>query len=117
MNITTDNKYMIFKKDGQYGAMYSIGLSKKNQKGQYENGYMPVRFKKDVELDDRTEIYIKDAWLTFYKKDNTTVPYVFINEFKNLDEAIQPTKETLEQNDPYKQFGEEVEITDEMLPF
>lgn len=114
MNITNEHEVMIFRYDGEYGATYSIGLSKKKQDGSYENGFMPVRFKKDVEIKNKTKLFIKSAWLSFNLKDKKTYPYIFINEYKLLDEAINPPKE---ENDPYKEFAEETEIKQEDLPF
>lgn len=118
MKIVENNKVTVYRYDGQYGASYSIGISKKLQDGKYENGYMPVRFKKDTELENKTQIYIKDAWLSFNLKDKKTYPFIFINEFTTLDEAIEPSKKVVEQkNDPYKDFANEFPIDDSMLPF
>ena len=119
MKIVENNKVTVYRYDGQYGASYSIGISKKLQDGKYENGYMPVRFKKDTELENKTQIYIKDAWLSFNLKDKKTYPFIFINEFITLDEAIEPSKKAA--NDPYKDFAnekqEEINDLDFQLPF
>ena len=48
MKIVEEKEVTIYRYDGQYGANYSVGLSKKNKEGQYENGYMSCKFKKDV---------------------------------------------------------------------
>lgn len=120
MNI--ENKYpvMIFKNINGGKTYYSIGLSRKDADGNYVNGYMTCKFKKDVELEDKTKIYIKNAFLTFYVKDKITVPYIFISEFETVDQTIQIMKnEGVE--DPYAAFGDSftVEQIDEMpdLPF
>ena len=34
---------------------------RKKEDGTYENGYIPVRFRKDIELNDRTKIKIKSV--------------------------------------------------------
>ena len=114
MNITNEHEVTIYRNDGQYGTSYSIGLSKKKQDGSYENGFMPCRFKKDVEIENKTKLFIKDAWLSFNVKDKKTFPFVFINEYKLLDDAINPPKE---EKDPYKEFADETEIKQEDLPF
>ena len=89
---------MIFRRDNDYGSFYSIGLSKKNEDGSYENGYLDVRFKKGIELENKTKININESWLSFYKKNNgeydTTVPYIFINDFEIVDSDSEETPDT-----------------------
>jgi len=113
MEIVEKNKVTIYRYDGQYGASYSVGISKKTQDGKSELGFMPVRFKKDVVLENKTQIYINSAWLSFNIKDKKTYPYIFINEFTTLDEAIEPSKEVLEN----KKGQQEIYLTDDDLPF
>jgi hypothetical protein len=121
MNINSQYPVMVFRKEYEGNVFYSLGLSKKRQDGTYENGYMPCQFKKGVSLEDKTKIYLKSSWLTFYKKEKQTIPYIFINEFETVSEAIDNSKtivkdETI-QNDPFKDFGDELEITEDDLPF
>lgn len=122
MNI--ENKYpvMIFKNINDGKVFYSIGLSRKDTEGNYINGYMTCKFKKDVELENQTKIYIKSAFLTFYLKDKITVPYIFISEFETIDQTLDRIKKENEvQEDVYAAFGNSitVEQLDEMpeLPF
>lgn len=119
MNIETQNKVRIYRFDGQYGASYSVSLSKKKQDGTYENGFMPCKFKKDVELENKTDIYIKNAWLSFNLKDKKTYPFIFINEFEKVGEAIDKNHIELKDidPDPFKEFGEEIELQELELPF
>ena len=121
MEIVEKNKLTVYRYDGQYGASYSIGLSKKKQDGTYEKGFIPIKFKKGIELDNKTEIYIQNAWLSFNLKDKKTYPFIFINEFRTLDEAIQPSKETIKEKEDnmqiYEEFGNEIEVNPEDLPF
>lgn len=122
MNI--ENKYpvMIFKNINNGKTFYSMGLSRKDANDEYINGYITCRFKKDVELEDKTKIMIKKAFLTFYLKDKITVPYIFISEFDLVDTSIQ-TMEKEGVDDPYSTFGNSFtveqldEVTDDMLPF
>ena len=117
MNIVNENPVMIFKKDGQYGAMYSIGISKKKEDGTYENAYIPCKFRKDVNIEDRTNIYIKKAWLSFYKdKDKKAVFYIFINEFTTMEQTINKSKED-SLSKAVNEFAEEIQITSDDLPF
>ena len=125
MNITNNYAVTIFRNDNEYGTFYKVGLSKKDKEGNYINGYKDVRFKKGVELADKTKIYIKKAWLDFYIKDKRTIDYIFISEFETLESKIEESKEVLESKvDPYEQFGntitgEQMTITpdDLDLPF
>lgn len=107
---------MIFKKESGDKVFYSIGVSKKNKDGSYINGYMPVNFKKGVDVPNKTKIKIKSAWLDFYKKEDITIPFIFINEFEEVKEK-----------DAFEEFGEsfttkfdtghQIEISQDDLPF
>lgn len=81
---------MIFAKDYNDRTFYSVGLSKKKQDGEYENGYMDVVFKKGVSLANKTKIDVKKAWLTFYVKEKRTVPQIFISEFEVVGDYKAP---------------------------
>lgn len=50
-------------KDGTWYT-YATGVSSKRQDGTYINGYLDVRFRKGVVLENKTKINIKDAFLT-----------------------------------------------------
>ena len=43
---------------------YATGVSSKRQDGSYVNGYLDVRFRKGVEVENKTKIDIKDGFLT-----------------------------------------------------
>lgn len=116
MEITSNKNEMIFRTDFDNGTRYSIGLSKKNQDGSYTRGYMLVKFRKGVELEDKTLIRINSGWVDFYiDKNDKTVPYVFINEFEEV------------KKDPFEEYGrsittkskieEQLQITEKDLPF
>ena len=62
MNISNDKNVMIFKQDKKY----VVGISKKNKNGEYERAYFPIQFNQGVELENKTLIKIKNAWLSFY---------------------------------------------------
>ncbi len=124
MNIQTDKPKTIYKyttKDGK--EFYSLGISKKKQDGSYENGFINCRFKKDINLENKTKILIKGGWLDFYVKDRITYPFIFINEFEIIQDDKQESKQTEEVNEfsamktttKYKE--DEVTLTDEDLPF
>lgn len=120
MNLEAGKITMVFVNEYDGRKLYSIGLSKKNKNGGYDNGFMSARFKKDVEIVNKTRIKIKEAWLTFNTNEGKTFPYIFINDFEVISEP-NPKKE----ENPYKDFGnsiktevqEQLEITDDDLPF
>ena len=88
-----ERMYMIFK--DEYGK-YQIGLNKKNINGEWEKAYFPVKFKKDVELEDKTKIYIKDYWFDFYNWEHDgkkgTKFYFFINDFSTVEDKSEELK-------------------------
>jgi hypothetical protein len=116
MEVVSNRDELIFRKDFEGKPSYSIGLSKKDKNGNFENGYMNVRFKQDVELKNKTKISIKNAWLSFNLKDNKTYPYIFINDFAIVEE---------ENKNPYQEMrtkvesdiGQQIEIDPSELPF
>ena len=89
---------MIFAKEYQERTFYSMGLSKKKQDGTYENGYINVKFKKDVVVPNKAKITIQKAWLDFYLKDKITVPQIFISEFE-MEEQIPEGFATMDETD------------------
>ena len=117
MEIISNKEEMVFKNEYNGKVFYSIGISKKNQDGKYENGYINVRFKKDVELDNQTKIKIKKAWIDFYCKDRKTFPYIFVSDFEPVGEKKDVFKEFGESIKTESQIGEQIEISEEDLPW
>ena len=124
MEIIESNLVKIFRKDYEGKSYYRAGISKKDQNGNYINGYLDVRFGKDVVLENGTNIYIKKAWISFYLKDKKTIPYVFINEFETVTQTVERIKQEAreEKHDPYEEIGNQVRIDefsilDDDLPF
>ena len=109
MNFKEEKDRMIFRKDNDFGTFYTMGLSKKLEDGNYQNGYIDVRFKKDVKLSNKTKINIKEAWLSFYLKEEngykTTKPYIFVNDFEVVEEGETPSE------------YEQIEVDIDELPF
>ena len=90
MNVVFDRPVMIFRNEYDNIVFYKLGVSKKLQDGTYENGYLDCKFKKDVELDNKTKINPTKAWISFYNnKDRRTIPYIFINEFEIVDDIYE----------------------------
>lgn len=103
MHIKENEEVMIFKNSQGY---YSIGLSRKDRNGKYFNGYFPCQFKKDVVLENRTRIKIKNAFMSFYLKDEKTMPYIMIVDFSIVNK---------EEN--YAVLKGDIEIDESNLPF
>lgn len=93
---------MVFSKEFQERTFYQVGLSKKKQDGTYENGYIDVKFRKDVVVPNKTKITIKNAWLDFYvNKDKRTVPQIFISEFTQENETVSGFTEIDDSDVPF----------------
>ena len=128
MNIETEQQYTIFRNDFNGYSYYKIGVSKKSQSGEWINGYIRCQFKKDISLENKTKIYIRKAWLSFYLNNKETIPYIFISDFETTDETIENSKkvsqsgtetatQSVAQENPFRDFGEEIQLSDDMLPF
>lgn len=117
MNIQTDKMQMIFRNDYKDGGVaYVMGLSKKKKDGSYDNAYIPVQFKRDVSLANQTNIYIKKAWLSFYKtREGKPVFYIFISEFNTVSEEANQYKNIKTETQGLDSLG--IEITSDDLPF
>jgi len=113
MNISNEYPIMIFRNEYDGNVYYKTSLSKKDINGNYINGYIQCKFKKGVEIENKTNIYIKKAFLSFYNKNDATIPYIFISEFETIDEVIEKTQtksvETIKQD--------EIIIDENELPF
>jgi hypothetical protein len=122
MNITSNRPYTIYVKEYGDKTFYRVGLSKKLQDGSYQNGYMDIRFKGKVNIKDKDKIYLTNAFLSFYlSKDNHTIPYIQVMEYKTVADVIEEThidikKEDTEE-DLFAEFGEEHKDDDLELPF
>jgi hypothetical protein len=83
LKTTISGDAMIFRKDFDDRQAYSTTISKKDKEGNYENSYIDVKFKKGVELANKTNIGINNAWLTFYiSKEKKPVWQIFVNDFQ-----------------------------------
>lgn len=104
-----NKKFRVFRYEKDGRVAYTIGASKKNKEGKYDNAYKPVRFRKDVNLANKTEIIIKEGWEDFTNYTDgfgatKTKWYYFINKFEMAsdmdaikqvqDSMIQPKEKT-----------------------
>ena len=85
MTVESKKPIMIFAKNREYNGntfrVYSTGISSKSQDGTYNNAYMPVRFRRGIELEDRQLINILSAWLMPIKIGENFTVGLFINDF------------------------------------
>ena len=122
MNIESKQPYTVFRNDYNQYIFYKLGISKRDATGKWINGYIRCKFKKDVIVENKTRIYLKKAWLSFDLKEKETIPFIFVSEFETVNEVIDSSKKSADElqttaEDPFKDFGEEIEIRDEDLPF
>lgn len=113
MQIIQQYPVKVFKNTYQDKTYYKIGLSRKDQNGNYINGAIDARFRNDIkDIDDSKNIYIQEGWLDFYVKDKITHLYLFINKFDYVSDVVKESKNEI---DPFAEFG--TELTDDDLPF
>src|SRR5665647_1233871 len=90
LKIQVSGDTMIFRKDFDGRATYSTTISKKLADGTWENAYIGIQFKKDVVLQDKTKIEVKNGWLTHYlNKEKKPVYYLFILDFESETQEPQ----------------------------
>lgn len=93
MGATIEGKAKVWAKDHDWGTTYTIGVSSKDQNGNWVNAYQPVRFRKDTpKIESGTEINYK-AFATVAK--GKEYPYVLwqITEYTFVgNEAAVPNE-------------------------
>ena len=119
MTVEHKRPIRIFAKDIAYSGTsfraYSTGISSKNQDGTYNNAYMPVRFRRGIELEDKQMINILSAWLIPIKIKENQVVGLFINDF-TLVEAKNTTNDNYNYEVPNTTISVENSYIDD-LPF
>lgn len=92
LKLTTDDKpVMIFRNDKEYNGKtfptYTISVSSKDKEGNWINSYLDCIFKKGVEVENKTKIFIKNAFpLVSQGKDRTFTKWM-ITDFELEDQA------------------------------
>ena len=120
MKIIHEYPIKVFSKTFGDNKVYSLGISRKDIKGNYLSGYLEARFRKGVEVNTDKKIYIKDAWLDFYlDKERKTRLFIFINQFEYVEDVVKNTKVN---NDPWEGMGksftsDDVELSPDDYPF
>jgi len=90
LTLKTDDKgVMVFanEKEGQNGkyTLYSIGVSSKDANKNWVNGFLNVRFKKGVEVGNKSKIRINNAFPTVTKSGDKTYVSYMITDFDVLE--------------------------------
>ena len=101
MHIKENEEVIIFRNDKGH---YSIGLSRKDRNGEVFYGYFPCQFKKDVEVENKTRIMIRNAFMSFYLKEKQTMAYIMITDFDVVEKKENYAKlkgEEIEENMPF----------------
>ena len=77
---------MIFRNEKEGRVFFSTTVSHKDIDGNYQNAFINVQFKKNVDVPNKQLILIKDAWLDFFQtKDGKDVFTIFINNFDKVE--------------------------------
>lgn len=73
---------MIFKNDKGF---YSTSVKNKLLDGTYENMYIPVNFKKGIEVHNKTKINVSDGFISFYKtKEGLPKIKLVVTDFEEI---------------------------------
>ena len=111
---TDDNGIKVFanEKEGANGKFmtYSLGISKKDQNGNWVTGYMSCRFKKGVTVANKTRIKIKSAFFMPNKSGGKTYVNLMITDF----EVIESGETAAESADEFMAIPEGA---DDEVPF
>lgn len=83
-------KYRIWRFEKEEKVFYSAGISRKLQDGKIERGYLPIQFKKGVNIENGATIVIKKEFETFYKTGQETRLYHFITDYELVNEEPKP---------------------------
>lgn len=110
--LTDERGVKVWRDDKAQYPRYSFSISKKNDKGEYDNFYMEIKFKKGLEEPDNGDnIIINDAFMSFNvwidkEGKKKTSPYLMVMDYENLDAKPKDTS-----------FIDVPEGVEEALPF
>ena len=111
LKVMTDGKsVMVFRKDfetdGKTYPKYTIGVSSKTPDGDWINGYIPVKFKKDVSVENMTKINIKNAFYVNSKYKDNVYTSLMITDFeiekKSNKDDFMDIPDGIEEELPFK---------------
>ena len=70
-------------KNGIFTA-YSGSIGSKNQDGEWDNAYIPIRFRKGVTVEDGTTIDVKNGFLTVQTREDYNRPMLMVMDFERF---------------------------------
>ena len=120
MNIETDKEKTIYRHEKEEGKVtYTMSMSKKDQNGNWQTGFINVRFPKEADLPNKSKIKIHNAWLDFYLKEKATMLYIFINQYELLTEKEESKEEVEIPQNTTSKYAEDsdIQLSPEDLPF
>lgn len=117
--VEAGRKVRIFKNTYNDQNYYRIQVKQKNYDNTEDIFYVPVQFKKGIELDNQTDIIIKCAYenMRKNKKDEfNPIYYLVITEFEKVENEEQAQAQAYKdfQNNLYEN---EQEIDESQIPF
>lgn len=88
--VSTDDKGVKVyakEKEGAHGKFmtYTLGVNSKNKDGEWANGYINCKFKKDVSVANKTKIKIKSAFFVATKSGGKSYTHLMITDFDILE--------------------------------
>lgn len=113
MKLTSDGKKVrIYRQDktsqnGKAYTRYSMGVSSKDSNGEWVNGFLECTFKKGVEVQNKTDIIINNAFPVVREYNGKTFISWMITEFE-IEGGVVPNENG---------FIDVPEGTDSELPF
>ena len=103
-------KGLVFKNEhesnGDRWYSYNLSVSNKNMNGDWQSASIPIRFRKGIELVNKTRIEVTEGWLTVINYKDRNVVGIFANAFDVLEGASAE----------YKRDGF-AQLQDEDIPF
>lgn len=83
VNITAD-KVRVYRNDKGKFPRYSIGISSKDKNDEWVQGYMEVKFKKGVELANKTDIKIDNSFFVVEEYQEKKYIKIMITSFETV---------------------------------
>ena len=94
----------IYRKDFDGRPAYSTSVSKKKEDGTWTSVFIPVSFRKGIEVGNKTKVDVKDGWLNCYEGKNGVVLTIFINEFTSEEKAPDGFEYAMTTDDEFAPF-------------
>lgn len=89
--------FKISKVEHDIYTFYFINDKKRTMEGKTITGKIPCRFKKGVEIEHDTRIFINKAYLDWYKKGAETRLQVFITDFEKVNQRGEEKKQAISE--------------------